>query len=82
MVIKRRVKGLERYYRIGVFQNLFGEWTVVRVFGSTKRSKPTGEIASIYPDYAQALLACESLVKRKMKKGYTNIQNGAGEGSS
>lgn len=82
MVIKRRVKGLERYYRIDLFQNLFGEWTVARAFGSIKRSRPTGEIISIYPDYAQALLAYESLAKQKMKKGYTNIQCKAGEGSS
>lgn len=70
MIMKRRVNGLVRYYRIDLFQNLFGEWIIVRVFGSMKRSKPTGEIVNVYQKQIEAQQAYGSLIERKMKKGY------------
>lgn len=49
MIMKRSVKAIVRYYRIDLTQNLFGDWIVLRRYGSKRFMKPTGEIIKTFP---------------------------------
>jgi hypothetical protein len=70
MILKRSVNGLIRYYRIDLLLNLFGEWMVIRTFGSIKYSVPTRVITTIYPEKIDAQTAYEALICKKELKGY------------
>ena len=70
MIMKRNVNGLIRYYRIDLLLNLFGEWMVIRTFGSVKHSIPTRVITTIYPEKIDAQTAYEALIRKKEQKGY------------
>lgn len=68
----RSVKGRVRYYTFELFPNLFGEWMVVRTYGSIKKLKPTGVIREIYDNAEAATESIQSLISAKLKKGYTD----------
>jgi len=70
MILKRSVNGLMRYYRIDLFLNLFGEWMVIRTFGSINHSLPTGVITKVYAEQVDAQKAYEALICQKELKGY------------
>ena len=75
----RIVKGRVRYYTLGLIPNLFGEWMVVRTYGSIKKLKPTGVIREIYNDAETAVASMQLLISTKHKKGYVNrctLKNG------
>ncbi|MDD2829816.1 MAG: molybdenum metabolism regulator [Sulfuricurvum sp.] len=59
-----------RYYTLELIPNLFGEWLLIRTYGSTLRLKPTGVICELYNDAHQATSAYEQWVKAKHNKGY------------
>lgn len=71
-IMIRHVKGRVRYYTLELIPNLFGEWMVVRTYGSIKKLKPTGVIREIYNDAEAAAESIQSLINAKLKKGYTN----------
>lgn len=71
MILKRRVNGLVRYYRIDLLLNLFGEWMMIRTFGSIKHSLPTGVITKVYIEQIDAQKAYEALIRKKESKGYS-----------
>jgi len=66
----RSVKGRARYYTLELIPNLFGEWMVVRTYGSIKKLKPTGVIREIYNDVEAAVASMQLLISTKHKKGY------------
>jgi predicted DNA-binding WGR domain protein len=66
----RCVKGRVRYYTLELIPNLFGEWMVVRTYGSIKKLKPTGVIREIYNDTEAAVASMQLLISSKRKKGY------------
>ncbi|MDD5716802.1 MAG: WGR domain-containing protein [Sulfuricurvum sp.] len=68
----RIVKGRVRYYTLELIPNLFGEWMVVRTYGSIKKLKPTGVISEIYDNAEDAVESLQSMITAKHKKGYTN----------
>ncbi|MCL4431780.1 MAG: WGR domain-containing protein [Epsilonproteobacteria bacterium] len=68
----RSVKGRVRYYTLELIPNLFGEWMLVRTYGSIKKLKPTGVIREIYDNAEAAAESLQSLINAKQKKGYTN----------
>lgn len=70
MIMKRSVKAIVRYYRIDLTQNLFGDWIVMRRYGSKRFIKPTGEIITTFPSRETAQSAIDNLVRLKKKKGY------------
>lgn len=71
-IMTRSVKGRVRYYTLELIPNLFGEWMVVRTYGSIKKLKPTGVIREIYDSAEVAAESIQSLISAKLKKGYTN----------
>lgn len=68
----RSVKGRVRYYTLELIPNLFGEWMVVRTYGSIKKLKPTGVIREIYDNAEAAAESMQLLISAKLKKGYSN----------
>ncbi len=72
MTMTRSVKGRVRYYTLELIPNLFGEWMLVRTYGSIKKLKPTGVIREIYDNAEAAAESLQSLINTKQKKGYTN----------
>lgn len=72
MTMTRSVKGRVRYYTLELIPNLFGEWMLVRTYGSIKKLKPTGVIREIYDNAEAAAESLQSLINAKQKKGYTN----------
>ena len=72
MTMTRSVKGRVRYYTLELIPNLFGEWMVVRTYGSIKKLKPTGVIREIYDNAEAAAESMQLLISAKLKKGYSN----------
>ena len=68
--MKRSVEGRVRYYTFELIPNLFGEWVLLRTYGSMKRLKPTGIKSEVFSAVADAVESMESLICRKKKKGY------------
>lgn len=66
----RTVNNRKRWYRLKVVPNLFGEWLLIRSFGSLNRSKPMRMISEVFGDQSAALRAYEDLLNRKQKRGY------------
>jgi predicted DNA-binding WGR domain protein len=69
--LTRDVNGAMRIYRLEVLPNLFGEWVVVRSFGSLKNNMR--QILRVYQTFTQAQSSYEELLMQKMKKGYAPI---------
>lgn len=69
--LTRDVNGAMRIYRLEVLPNLFGEWVVVRSFGSLKNNMR--QILRVYQTLTQAQSSYEELLMQKMKKGYAPI---------
>lgn len=69
----RRVNDRVRYYLIELYQNLFGEWMVIRTFGSCRALKPTGVIRNYFLDENDAERSIDMLIQQKEKKGYESL---------
>jgi len=72
----RTVNERMRWYRLELLPNLFGEWLLIRSFGSIGRSRATGVKTELYNNPLLAQKVYESLVRSKTKKGYTLIHKG------
>jgi hypothetical protein len=66
----RTVKGRIRYYTLELIPNLFGEWLLIRRYGSIKRCKPNNEISHIYATLQEAQHHGEQITLLKYKRGY------------
>ena len=66
----RTVNDRKRWYRLEVVRNLFGEWLLIRSFGSLNRSTPMRMISEVFGDQSTAMKAYEELLNRKQKRGY------------
>jgi len=71
----RTVNHRERWYRLEVSENLFGEWVLTRSFGSLYHSSPIGVMMETFPNKVSAYAAYERLNNQKMKKGYISISD-------
>ncbi|MFA5216282.1 WGR domain-containing protein [Sulfuricurvum sp.] len=68
--MSRVVNAKERYYKIELIPNLFGEVLLIRTFGSLNRLKPTGVIRQTYNDVQEAMAIMNALIHAKAKRGY------------
>lgn len=66
--LSRVVNRAERYYTIEILPNLFGEWLLVRSYGSLKY-RPCMK-AQVFESLTSAKEAFRHLLGIKMKKGY------------
>lgn len=61
-------KNVDRFYRLAVLPNLFGEWTLYREWGRIGRG---GRIRlDCFATYEQAMAALLALEARKRQRGY------------
>lgn len=59
----------QRYYRVLLSQDLFGDWVVTRVWGGI--GKATGRITHIScPSYDEAKLTIKNIIKHRKQRGY------------
>ena len=75
----RRVNDRVRYYLVELFENLFGEWMVIRTYGSIKAQNPTGVIREYHTSSYEAKRSAEKIIAQKERKGYQNQSNNEGE---
>jgi predicted DNA-binding WGR domain protein len=68
--MRRQVNNRIRYYTVELIPNLFGEWMLIRTYGSIKKLKPTGVIREIYSNVEEARGSMKLLIKVKQDKGY------------
>lgn len=68
----RTVNERERWYRLEVVPNLFGEWMLIRTFGSLYQPKPIGMMVEVYNDQDSAINTYVKLTSQKQKKGYVS----------
>lgn len=71
MTMTRIVNARVRYYTLELIPNLFGEWMLIRTYGSIKKLRPTGAIREIYNNVEEASVSMKLLIEAKHKKGYT-----------
>lgn len=71
IILYREVNHKERYYRVSLILNLFGEYIFQRVYGSCERRKPTRTIEEYFISYSEAYRNLELKLKEKYKKGYS-----------
>ena len=75
----RRVNDRVRYYLVELFENLFGEWMVIRTYGSMKAQSHTGVIREYYTSANEAKRSAEKKKKKKERKGYQSPSYNKGE---
>lgn len=64
----------QRYYRVILAQDLFGDWVVTRIWGGIGNA--TGRITHIpCPTYDDALLLIQKIAKLRKRRGY-QLSNG------
>ena len=74
VVILRRIepdRNMERFYRLDVQLDLFGEWCLVREWGRIGRSGRT--CTNAFPDAQQAEAALQRLSAAKVRRGYRDM---------
>jgi len=63
-------KNTKRYYEISLWENLFGEYVVERIYGNCSYKTPTGMKKDFFDSYEKAIRFYNSIAARKNKKGY------------
>lgn len=76
LLMVRTVNDRNRWYRLELLPNLFGEWLLIRSFGSIGRSRATGIKTEPFDNPLLAQKVFERLVRSKTKKGYIPIRKG------
>lgn len=76
LTMMRTVNDRMRWYRLELLPNLFGEWLLIRSFGSMGRSRATGVKTELFDNPLMAQKVFERLVRSKTKKGYIPIHKG------
>ena len=62
--------GRHRYYRLLTYPTLFGEFLLIREFGSMKNKKPTGVIKEYFSSVLELENTLNKIYREKIKKGY------------
>lgn len=76
MTLYRTVKGKQRRYCVELLPTLFGEWIVIRSYGSSSNASPMGIIKTCYDNEDEARTQMQRLLRLKTKKGYCPLMNG------
>lgn len=66
-------RNLARFYRMLIVPTLFGEWVLLREWGRIGRGGTVR--ADPYPTVGAALLAMQTVVRDKLRKGYVSKQS-------
>jgi predicted DNA-binding WGR domain protein len=74
MVIDQRFEHeqKQRYYRVILSKDLFGDWVITRVWGGI--GKASGRITHVfYPSYEKASMVMQGILKIRRNRGYKLI---------
>jgi hypothetical protein len=63
-------QGHERYYKIMVSLNLFGEFLLIREYGNTSYAKPTRVLEKSFKVFENAICAAEEIKKTRLQHQY------------
>ena len=69
-LIKDTNNGNIRYYNLEVFETLFGEYLLERIYGNIRYKAPTGVKKNYYTVITTAKEKYEFLLRQKMDRGY------------
>ncbi|MEM6837876.1 MAG: WGR domain-containing protein [Cyanobacteria bacterium P01_C01_bin.120] len=67
-----------RYYTCSFQQNLFGEWVIIRRWG-TIHSRRGRTMATLCQSYEDGLEELAAIAKRRKQRGYQAIEEGRGQ---
>ena len=73
VTLYREVNKKIRYYSINLCSTLFGDFLLIKEFGSKCNKKPTGIIKEYFSQIEDSMDAIKSLINAKIKKGYLQI---------
>ena len=66
----RKVNGRVRYYRLKSHLTLFGEYLLIREWGSVDNKRATGQMQKYFSSLSVLLATIENILSVKEKKGY------------
>jgi predicted DNA-binding WGR domain protein len=66
-------KSHRRYYVILLTQDLFGEWSLMRVYGGINSNRGSSIITG-FSEYAEAMKKIAEIGKRRLQHGYSLVQ--------
>jgi len=75
LTLYREVNNKIRYYTLKLYPTLFGEFLLVKEFGSTQNKKPTRIRKEYFSHLDESIVVIENFINVKMKKGYFQITN-------
>lgn len=64
----------ERYYSLFIYETLFGDFCVERIFGAVVNKKPTGIVREFFSDETTAQAQFATIMKAKISKGYLLVK--------
>jgi len=67
----REVNGKVRYYKIKTYLTLFGEYILIREWGSVDNKRATGQKQSYFSGLSNLNNAIKKIVDLKSKRGYS-----------
>jgi predicted DNA-binding WGR domain protein len=70
VMLVRVEKGRERYYKLSISKNLFGDFELDRVYGATRNKKPTRSLREFFGSLEDAVCFFNTTLKSKTAKGY------------
>ena len=70
ITLYREVNGRVRYYKIRYYLTLFGEYLLIREWGSIDNKKATGEKQSYFSTLNEAITTINAIIATKEQKGY------------
>ncbi len=73
VTLYREVKGRVRYYSLGLYPTLFGEYLLIREFGGVKNKRPTRVIKEYFDQTEDAYTLYLKFIREKLNKGYMHI---------
>lgn len=73
VTLYREVNKKIRYYSINLCPTLFGDFLLIKEFGSMCNKKPTRIIKEYFSYIEDSLLVMKSFINAKIKKGYLQI---------
>jgi predicted DNA-binding WGR domain protein len=70
ITLYREVNHRIRYYTLQYYPTLFGEWLLVRSYGSLKNKRPTRVLKEYFSSFTDLDIFLTKLLKTKTNKGY------------
>lgn len=69
-ILYKEVNHKVRYYSMKIYKTLFGEYLLEKRYGSLKNKSPTGIKQEYFTKREDALLAIQTKIQEKLKRGY------------